>query len=229
MPYSLLFRLCLLWVMTCMGCAAQQKRTWEDWMVTEVRVEDPTVAVPRIAPPAMSAVKFVPGYGEGDGARVGQGYDTAFRNPDFPRTHIALITLDVTSPHHQIRLYWSGPLAAKAPHGPWRSCPGRGKNGANCDDMIESNQVDSFCTPKGTFRIAGFSDHLERAFSCYYATWVIHEPRYIAMHTHGDIAYTPRSEGCIRLESDIAKLIHNNSLAGTTLIHVSGRWSGTGH
>jgi len=229
MPYSLLFRLCLLWVMTCMGCAAQQKRTWEDWMVTVVRVEDPTVAVPRIAPPAMSAVKFVPGYGEGDGARVGQGYDTAFRNPDFPRTHIALITLDVTSPHHQIRLYWSGPLAAKAPHGPWRSCPGRGKNGANCDDMIESNQVDSFCTPKGTFRIAGFSDHLERAFSCYYATWVIHEPRYIAMHTHGDIAYTPRSEGCIRLESDIAKLIHNNSLAGTTLIHVSGRWSGTGH
>jgi len=229
MPYSLLFRLCLLWVMTCMGCAAQQKRTWEDWMVTVVRVEDPTVAVPRIAPPAMSAVKFVPGYGEGDGARVGQGYDTAFRNPDFPRTHIALITLDVTSPHHQIRLYWSRPLAAKAPHGPWRSCPGRGKNGANCDDMIESNQVDSFCTPKGTFRIAGFSDHLERAFSCYYATWVIHEPRYIAMHTHGDIAYTPRSEGCIRLESDIAKLIHNNSLAGTTLIHVSGRWSGTGH
>jgi len=229
MPYSLLFRLCLLWVMTCMGCAAQQKRTWEDWMVTVVRVEDPTVAVPRIAPPAMSAVKFVPGYGEGDGARVGQGYDTAFRNPDFPRTHIALITLDVTSPHHQIRLYWSGSLAAKAPHGPWRSCPGRGKNGANCDDMIESNQVDSFCTPKGTFRIAGFSDHLERAFSCYYATWVIHEPRYIAMHTHGDIAYTPRSEGCIRLESDIAKLIHNNSLAGTTLIHVSGRWSGTGH
>ncbi len=207
------------------GCESPVKSTWQDWthVSGQAAVQD---ALPRVAPPAMGAVAFVPGYGEGDGARVGPGYDLAMRNPDFPRTHIALITLDLASPHHRLRLHWTGPLASEAPQGPWRSCPGRGKNGADCDDVRVSNTLDSYCTPKGTFRIAGFSDHLNRAFTCHYATWVIHAPRYIAMHSHGDIATTPRSEGCIRLTNDVAKLIHNNSLAGTTLIHIGGHWAG---
>ena len=217
------FALCCVCIALLLGCVSAPKHTWNDWLDADAPKAH-TRALPALTPPPANSVAYAESYRMGDGAKPGQGYDLAMRNPDFPRTYISQIHLDLTSPAHRIQLVWAGPDAAKAPIGPWRSCPGRGKPGVDCNDQATSNVVDSFCTPKGTFRVAGFSDHLERATQCHYTTWVVHAPRYIAMHSFGDIASTPRSEGCVRLEFDVAKLIHNNAIAGVTLIHISGRW-----
>ena len=219
---------CLAFLATT-GCETPVKETWSDWIAAadEAR-QSAIVSSSAVADRTSSdspAVVFVPSYESGDGARVGSGFDLGMRNPDFPNTYIETIHLDLASPDHAVRLVWCGPLAKGAPVGPWRSCPGRGKPGVNCDDAVASNVVDSFCTPKGIFAVAGFSDHLHRATTCYYATWVLHAPRYVAMHSHGDIATHPRSEGCIRLTNEVAKLIHNNSRAGLTMIHIGGRWT----
>ncbi len=210
------------------GCVTPEKVVWDDWVAAreETAGVDDGETLPALVAPSQETLVLVPGYEVGSGAVVGEGFDLSMRNPDFPETHIAEIHVDLGSPHHQLRVVWRGPLAGAAPVGPWRSNPGRGKRDVDCDDERTSNTVDSYCTPKGVFAVAGFSDHLNRAFVCHYATWVLHAPRYIAIHSHGDIAMVPRSEGCIRVTADVAKLIHNNALTGTTLISIRGRWVG---
>src|SRR4051812_5749973 len=64
------------------------------------------------------------------------------RNPDFPRTHIARIHLDLTSPNHFVTLTWIGPAAAQQPTGPFRSSPGAGWGSNDCNDAVESNCPD---------------------------------------------------------------------------------------
>ena len=210
--------------MALVGCASRPKQTWQDWERERNQNHEMPGPLP-VSTALQQPVVLVEPYKIGDGAMVGAGFDLSMRNPDFPSTYIESIHVDLTSPHHAIRLVWTGSHAEKGPVGPWRSCPGRGKPGVDCDDAATSNVVDSFCTPKGVFAVAGFSDHLRRATSCHYATWVLHAPRYVAMHSHGDIATYPRSEGCIRLTDEVAKLIHNNSRAGMTLIHIDGKWT----
>lgn len=215
------FLLVLLFATT--GCTTTPKQTWHDWQLHD----DGQRALPAASQGSVALTKpvaLLAPHQLGDGAKAGAGFDLLMRNPDFPSTYIESIHLDLASPQHAIRVVWTGPLAAKGPVGPWRSCPGRGKPGVNCDDAETSNVVDSFCTPKGVFAVAGFSDHLNRATTCHYATWVLHAPRYVAMHSHADVAMQPRSEGCIRLPYEVAKLIHNNSKAGVTTIHIGGRW-----
>ncbi len=209
------------------GCTAS-KQTWKDWQLD-------AEAVPRadlvLAPSAASSgrppapVSFAPGYRTGEGARTGEGFDLAMRNPDFPRTHIQAIHIDLTGPDHWVHLQWNGPLAPQGPIGPWRSTPGRGQGDFDCDDVADSNTLDSFCTPKGTFHIAGFADHLKLTPQCTYATWILHAPRFIAMHGHTDLPRKPASSGCVRLPVEAAKLIHNNSLAGVTLVTIDGKWT----
>ena len=77
---------------------------------------------------------------------------------------------------------------------------------------------------KGVFPVVGFSDHLQSTPICLYATWVVHAPRYIAIHSHTKLPKTPASSGCIRMPYSTAKLIHNNSKVGVTLIHIYGTW-----
>lgn len=168
------------------------------------------------------------GYAKGDVAKAGKGFDLKMRHPDFPRTYISEVHINLTSPDHAVHVVWVGPQAANAPAGPWRSSPGQGSKKYDCNNYAHSNTLNSNCTPKGVFRVKGFSDHLQIVTGCHYATWVIHKPRFIAMHSSGDIPPYPASGGCIRIDFEVAKLIHNNSITGVTLVGIFGRWTKVG-
>lgn len=205
------------------GCALP-KRTWAEWQAAEAQW-------PERLPPSLPEVSgepttplFRPGYTNGLGASVGPRMNLEARNPDFPSTHIATVYVDLTAPAHAVHLQWTGPLAEQGPVGPWHSSAGRGTPWFDCDDATDSNTLDSWCTPKGVFVVAGFDDRLEGVPSCCYATWVIHEPRYIALHSHRDLPYQHESHGCIRLPFEAAQLIHNNSIAGVTQVYIYGKW-----
>jgi hypothetical protein len=207
------------------GCALP-KRTWADWMAAREQMVSP---LPVFVPPTVEGQPlpplYHPDYTNGSPARVSGRMNLAARNPDFPATHIETIYIDLTCPSSAVHLKWVGPLADLGPMGPWRSSAGRGQPNFDCDEVVDSNTTDSWCTPKGLFAVAGFDDRLEAVPSCCYATWVIHEPRYIAIHSHRDIPYQSESHGCIRVPFDAAQLIHNNSLAGVTQIYIYGKWT----
>jgi len=230
----------LLFLLT--GCTAKGKQTWRDWTVERdaaatsagrsavstasfVHSFAPQQSGRSLNPAEAALLRLAPPYKEGDAATVGEGFDLAMRNPGFPATYIAEIHLDVSSPDHLIRLVWEGPAARDCPAGPWRSNIGRGNPGMDCDTIEGSNTVDSRCTPKGTFFVAGFADRLNACPTAHYCTWVVHAPRYIALHSFGDLPTFPASAGCVRLTHEVAKLIHNNAIAGVTLIRIDGKWT----
>jgi hypothetical protein len=207
------------------GCSST-KQTWRDWSDAHGSAT-PNLAEPVISPtPAFhtNALVLAPRYRMGDGARVAPGFDLKMRNPDFPRTYIETIYIDLSCPTNGVHITWAGSKASDGPVGPWRLTPGRGTTGVDCDDMEDSNTVNSLCTPKGAFPVAGFADHLEQTPVCRYATWVLHAPRYVAIHSHTELPTVPASAGCIRVPYETAKLIHNNSLAGVTIVNISGTW-----
>jgi hypothetical protein len=206
------------------GCSTQ-KQTWQQWRAAVQGGSPSAVAGLPEVPHSVTPPHYRPPYRMGDAAVVGPKLDLAARNPDFPATHIAVVQVDVTAPSNSVHLVWSGPLACQAPIGPWRSSVGRGSPGMDCNDVVDSNTLDSYCTPKGVFPVAGFDDRLNCAPACCYVSWVIHEPRYIAIHSHTEIPFQPASHGCIRVPLELAKLIHNNSLAGVTLVHIYGTWT----
>lgn len=212
-----------VWLFFLAGCTTEKQR-WSDWL--DPKQNAAAANLPPLNDSQVSEYPLSRHYESGEGAKVGSGqYNLAMRNPEFPRTHIKEVHIDLGSPDHQVRLVWAGPDAGIAPAGPFRSCPGRGKPGTNCDDAAVSNTANSHCTPKGVFRVGGFSDHLRQAYYCHYVTWVIYDPRYVAMHAHDDVAAEPRSEGCIRMDYDVARLIHNNCVAGVTLVRIGGTWT----
>jgi hypothetical protein len=150
--------------------------------------------------------------------------DTSLRNSDFPRTYISLIQVDLTSPHHWVRLTWSGPNAASQETGPFHSSPGRGLGYNNCDDVAESNRANSNCTPKGTRYVQAFSETMATAPNARFVTW-FHATRGVAFHYYPDVPNYPASHGCVRLEDmRAAQLIHNNSKIGATEVVVGGKW-----
>jgi hypothetical protein len=184
----------------------------------------PALGVPEPSTEAKPVI-YRPDYLTGEAARVGPKFDLASRNPGFPDTYIAVVHIDLTAPSNAVHLAWSGPDAAIGPTGPWRSSAGRGQPCFDCNEVEDSNTKDSWCTPKGVFAVAGFDDHLNAVPSCRYVTWVIHEPRFIAIHSHTEIPNQAVSHGCIRVPLEVAKLIHNNSIAGVTRVHIYGEWT----
>ena len=209
------------------GCSQPHyKQTWQDWM----EPSDPNQpATAMLVSPELPAdnheLRLAEGYEIGDGAHVGPGFNLKMRNPDFPNTYIDAVYLNVTSPDHWLRVSWTGPQATLGPVGPWHANNGRGKSFMDCNDVVMSNTVDSWCTPKGVFPAAGFDDQLTGVLECHYVTWVIHEPRFIGLHSHWSIPVFSASHGCIRVPYDVAQLIHNNSRVGLTLIHIDGNWT----
>jgi hypothetical protein len=216
----------MVWLGT--GCAAH-KQTWNQWLAAAkgAPTQVPALGLPEI-PPDAQQFPLRPSYQPGDGATAGRGFDLEARNPDFPATYIAAVHVSLTAPSNLVQLVWAGPNAHLGPVGPWRSSAGRGVLTVDCDDVEGSNILDSWCTPKGVFPVTGFDDRLRSSPSCRYVTWVIYEPRFIAIHSHSDIPPYPASHGCIRVPLEVAKLIHNNSLAGVTRIHIYGRWMRAG-
>ncbi|HEX4342175.1 MAG TPA: L,D-transpeptidase [Verrucomicrobiae bacterium] len=216
----------VLWLAT--GCTST-KQTWGDWekvrnapqSLHEAQFIPPTLELPR---GTNIGTQLPSGYKIGEGAKAGPGFDLAMRNPDFPNTYIEAVYIDISDPATGLHVKWTGPNAAMCPTGPWRDTPGRGTPDLDCDSVEDSNLPNSLCTPKGTFPVAGFADHLHLTPICLYATWILYAPRFIAIHSHTDLPDQPASAGCIRVPFEAAKLIHNNSLTGITVVNITGTW-----
>lgn len=205
------------------GCA-YQRQSWRDWMESPLPAPAMAAQSPAWMFPTNSIGSLAPSYRIGDGARVAPGFDLKMRNPDFPNTFIEAVYINLSDPTNGLTLKWTGSLAEQGPVGPWPITPGRGSNGRDCDSVEDSNMVNSLCTPKGNFPVAGFADHLEQTPICRYATWVVYAPRYIAIHSHTELPPVPASAGCVRVPHEAAKLIHNNSRVGITLVSIGGTW-----
>jgi hypothetical protein len=147
------------------------------------------------------------------------------RNSNFPETYIEQIAVKLDDPDHPVTLTWTGPQAAEQETGPFRSSPGAGLKGLNCDDTETSRRNGSKCTPKGTFAVSGFQDHLNSDSRASYVTWFVRE-RGIAFHYFPSVPKSAASHGCVRLElKRVAQLIQSNSRPELTGVVIDGTWT----
>jgi hypothetical protein len=148
-----------------------------------------------------------------------------FRNDDFPQTYIQQISVTLDDPDHSLTLTWTGPKADSQETGPFRTSPGAGLKGLNCDDDSTSRRSGSKCTPKGTHPVQGFQRRLNSDSRATYVTWFV-QRRGIALHYFPIVPEYAASHGCVRIESvDVARLIQENSLVDDTQVMVSGTWT----
>ena len=148
-----------------------------------------------------------------------------FRNDDFPQTYIQQISVSLDDPDHSLTLTWTGPKGDSQETGPFRTSPGAGLKGLNCDDDATSRRSGSKCTPKGTHPVQGFQRRLNSDSRATYVTWFV-QRRGIALHYFPIVPEYAASHGCVRIESvDVARLIQDNSLVDDTQVVVSGTWT----
>jgi hypothetical protein len=149
----------------------------------------------------------------------------ALRNSGFPNTYIQQISVQLDDPDHSVTLTWTGPQAAAQETGPFRSTPGAGLKGLNCDDAATSHRSGSKCTPKGTFVVSGFQDRLNTDSRATDVTWFVRQ-RGIALHYFPSVPKYAASHGCVRLEEKrVAQLIQSNSRIDLTNIVIEGVWT----
>jgi hypothetical protein len=159
--------------------------------------------------------------------RVRQQRSTTYpmRNDDFPETYIEQISVSLDDPDHSLTLTWTGPNADGQETGPFRTSPGAGLKGLNCDNETTSRRSGSKCTPKGTYPVQGFQYQLNSDARAKYVTWFM-QRRGIALHYFPSVPKYPASHGCVRIESTrVAQLIRYNSKVGDTQVVVSGTWT----
>ena len=162
-------------------------------------------------------------------ATAGPSSSRPQRNPDFPTTYIQSISVRLEDPNHPVTLTWAGPNASAQETGPFRSSPGAGLRGLNCDDAATSRRSGTTCTPKGIFSVTGFAPHLNSHPEATDVTWFV-PARGIALHYYPSVPKFPASHGCVRLETRrIAQLIQNNSVPGITNVVVDGTWTKPAH
>jgi hypothetical protein len=147
------------------------------------------------------------------------------RNDDFPQTYIQEISVSLDDPDHWLTLSWTGPNSDAQETGPFRTSPGAGLRGLNCDDDATSRRSGSKCTPKGTYPVQGFQHSLNSDARAVYVTWFMQQ-RGIALHYFPIVPAYAASHGCVRLESKrVAQLIQDNSRVGDTQVVVDGTWT----
>jgi len=147
------------------------------------------------------------------------------RNGDFPETYIKQISVNLDDPDHPVTLTWTGPQAAGQESGPFRSSPGAGLKGLNCDDTTTSRRSGSKCTPKGTFAVSGFQHSLNSDSRATYVTWFF-RARGIALHYFPSVPKFAASHGCVRLElKSVAQLIQSKSRIDLTSVVIDGTWA----
>jgi hypothetical protein len=148
-----------------------------------------------------------------------------FRNDDFPQTYIQQISVRLDDPDHPLTLTWTGPKADSQETGPFRTSPGAGLRGLNCDNDATSKRSGSKCTPKGMRSVEGFARRLNSDSRATYVTWFM-QGRGIALHYFPIVPEYAASHGCVRIESvNVARLIQDNSLVADTQVVVSGTWT----
>jgi L,D-transpeptidase catalytic domain len=147
------------------------------------------------------------------------------RNDDFPQTFIQEISVNLDDPDHWLTLTWAGRNADSQETGPFRTSPGAGLRGLNCDDEGTSRRSGSKCTPKGTYPVQGFQRRLNSDSRATYVTWFM-QRRGIALHYFPIVPDYAASHGCVRLELEhVARLIQDNSRVDETQVVVSGTWT----
>jgi L,D-transpeptidase catalytic domain len=148
-----------------------------------------------------------------------------FRNDDFPNTYIQQISVSLDDPDHSLTLSWTGSNSNAQQTGPFKTSPGAGLIGLNCDDEVTSRRSGSKCTPKGTYPVQGFQRRLNSDSRAMYVTWFM-QSRGVALHYFPIVPDYAASHGCVRIEAvDVARLIQDNSLVGDTKVVVSGTWT----
>ena len=146
-------------------------------------------------------------------------------NDDFPQTYIREISVSLDDPGHWLTLAWTGPNADSQETGPFRTSPGAGLRGLNCDNEATSRRSGSKCTPKGTYPVQGFQRRLNSDSRATYVTWFM-QSRGIALHYFPIVPDYAASHGCVRIELErVARLIQNNSRVDDTQVVVSGTWT----
>jgi hypothetical protein len=146
-------------------------------------------------------------------------------NDDFSQTYIQQISVSLDDPDHWLTLTWTGPNADSQETGPFRTSPGAGLRGLNCDDKATSRRSGSKCTPKGTYPVQGFQRRLNSDSRATYVTWFM-QSRGIGLHYFPSVPEYAASHGCIRIESeDVARLIQKNSRVDETQVVVTGTWT----
>lgn len=147
------------------------------------------------------------------------------RNDDFSQTYIREISVSLDDPDHWLTLTWTGPNADSQETGPFRTSPGAGLRGLNCDDEATSRRSGSKSTPKGTYPVQGFQRRLNSDSRATYVTWFM-QRRGLALHYFPIVPDYAASHGCVRLESEhVARLIQDNSRVDETQVVVSGTWT----
>ena len=142
-----------------------------------------------------------------------------------PQTYIKEISVSLDDPDHWLTLTWTGPNADSQETGPFRTSPGAGLRGLNCDNEATSRRSGSKCTPKGTYPVQGFQRRLNSDSRATYVTWFM-QRRGIALHYFPSVPDYAASHGCVRIElEDVARLIQNNSRVDETQVVVSGTWT----
>ena len=142
-----------------------------------------------------------------------------------PQTYIKEISVSLDDPDHWLTLTWTGPNADSQETGPFRTSPGAGLRGLNCDDEPTSRRSGSKSTPKGTYPVQGFQRRLNSDSRATYVTWFM-QRRGIALHYFPSVPDYAASHGCVRIElEDVARLIQNNSRVSETQVVVSGTWT----
>ena len=151
------------------------------------------------------------------------------RNPNFSATFISKIEVSLDDPHHFVNLVWSGPKAKEQKTGPFKSSPGAGMVGMDCNDEKTSRTNGSMCTPKGTRTVEGLMERLSDDEHAVHVT-VFDGARGVALHFYPHVPDFAASHGCVRLkDKDVAQLIHDNVVPGVTKVIVTGTWTKPHH
>lgn len=147
------------------------------------------------------------------------------RNADFPRTYIKSIHVSLNDPDHWMTLTWTGPQAAQQEKGPFRTSPGAGAKGLNCDNTATSRRSGTKCTPKGTHTVEGFQARLNSDSRATFVTWFVRW-RGIAFHYFPSVPAYAASHGCVRIEAKrVAQLLQENSRIDLTKVVIDGTWT----
>jgi Domain of unknown function (DUF4157) len=148
------------------------------------------------------------------------------RNVDFPDTYIRTVRINLSALGNGLRIEWANPRGTIAT-GPYPFSPGAGLCCNDCDDVTVSQTRGSLCTPKGAHPVTSVSDN--RCALGGHPT--ARNPTYfqragVAIHS-GNLPGFPASHGCARTRLGASEIIHDNSIAGRTVIDVTGTWSST--
>ena len=157
--------------------------------------------------------------------RARTGASQPLRNAGFPDTYIQQISVSLDDPDHWMTLTWTGPDASSQETGPFRTSPGAGAKGVNCDIAATSRRSGTKCTPKGTLPVSGFQSSLNSDSRATFVTW-FQRARGIALHYFPSVPKYAASHGCVRIESKrVAQLIQENSRINLTKVVIDGTWT----